>query len=732
MELSDFENILKSNQTLYNVCDEVFEELNMDWEKDVHVWDEIWFMEETVTKDNNGEVSTASINRMVEVLAPPSFSDSDRNRRRTESSGNSYKLKNTSTIERKMGINENPNQTEEKLSPIQKIADKLERFKVVFFFTYKHFTTAEVILKKLFQRFEVPSFVDTNIGFNIQNKVVENIRYWLHAHPKDFTNQMLRDLEDFTTKNMNSPLSSLALKNTSAIFESDDEEEKESGINDNINEYVQKMKHELHLSPYESYVNTYFLTFSVPGYKNPRKALSFCQHLLSSQLIAKINGQMEFSPLQTDIYQIKVDEKDTLLTLNMILCELNIYSSYLATVEDDSKSPILFLKDVHDFKGINDVKTRGEEANTIYEKYLTKTSKFKINVDEKILKGIESLVKQSVADPALFDEARNKIYYELMNGSYAQFMITKQFKDLSVWYLKKMTGYSIRLPCSRNVNSKNYPDPILPKGFHEITKLNKNMTLKVNRELAPGVQFIDIDDVELARQMAIIAFDLFVKIQRSELLHQAWSKPKLQHEAPNLMAFINRFNSESAFLAVSILSNTRVKARAKVMDKFIRIAYQSKVLRNYSTAFALLSALNSASVNRLKHTKNLLPKPTLQMLNELESFFISNNNYKTLRDALANSDNQPTIPSMAIYLQDLTFIEDGNPSKVKDLINFEQKRQMANVLSTILSFQELSYNFIKIIPLNNLLQRLPVANENQLYQMSLACEPRGADPSSIL
>ena len=55
---------------------------------------------------------------------------------------------------------------------------------------------------------------------------------------------------------------------------------------------------------------------------------------------------------------------------------------------------------------------------------------------------------------------------------------------------------------------------------------------KILKELAPGLEFNDIDELELARQLTLISFDHYSRIERVELLSQAWAKR--QHMAPNL------------------------------------------------------------------------------------------------------------------------------------------------------------------------------------------------------
>ncbi len=106
---------------------------------------------------------------------------------------------------------------------------------------------------------------------------------------------------------------------------------------------------------------------------------------------------------------------------------------------------------------------------------------------------------------------------------------------------------------------------------------------------------------------------------------------------------------------------------------------------------ALISSLSSAPINRLKFTKAQLSKQAIVMLTEMESFFSSSNNFKTYRDAIAEGlvegSEKPTIPHMALFLQDLTFIADGNPSTVKGIINFEQKTQVYQVISQITKMQ---------------------------------------------
>lgn len=88
----------------------------------------------------------------------------------------------------------------------------------------------------------------------------------------------------------------------------------------------------------------------------------------------------------------------------------------------------------------------------------------------------------------------------------------------------------------------------------------------------PNLEFIDLDETEIARQLTIIEFELFANIQPTELLNQAWNKPKLKHRASNVLAMINRSNEVSGWVAAMILKQEKLRTRARMWIKFVKIA----------------------------------------------------------------------------------------------------------------------------------------------------------------
>lgn len=76
----------------------------------------------------------------------------------------------------------------------------------------------------------------------------------------------------------------------------------------------------------------------------------------------------------------------------------------------------------------------------------------------------------------------------------------------------------------------------------------------------------------MSKHNATDARHFLTMMKASEFLNQAWNKPKLKHRSPNLLKAINHFNDISSWIAHTILKVERIKERARIMIKVIRMA----------------------------------------------------------------------------------------------------------------------------------------------------------------
>lgn len=92
-----------------------------------------------------------------------------------------------------------------------------------------------------------------------------------------------------------------------------------------------------------------------------------------------------------------------------------------------------------------------------------------------------------------------------------------------------------------------------------------------------------------------------------------------------------------------------------------------------------------------------------------------------------------------VYLTDLTFIEDGNPDNIKcptnaekEIINFQKRDMVYNILQQILDFQQTPFPFSILEPIHTLLTEFPHESERELFALSILHEPRNVDAKSVL
>ncbi|KAI9183411.1 Guanine nucleotide exchange factor lte1 [Blastocladiella emersonii ATCC 22665] len=121
----------------------------------------------------------------------------------------------------------------------------------------------------------------------------------------------------------------------------------------------------------------------------------------------------------------------------------------------------------------------------------------------------------------------------------------------------------------------------------------------------------------------------------------------------NVKHVIDRFNTTCQWVASQILIVEDASMRAKVIEKFIKIAAKCEAYSNYCTLMAITLALQAPHIDRLKRTwakVSAEKKATLAHLIELTSPF---HNFKNLRKAM--EDSSTGVPFIGIYFSDLLF-----------------------------------------------------------------------------
>ncbi|KAJ5072420.1 guanine nucleotide exchange factor [Anaeramoeba ignava] len=234
----------------------------------------------------------------------------------------------------------------------------------------------------------------------------------------------------------------------------------------------------------------------------------------------------------------------------------------------------------------------------------------------------------------------------------------------------------------------------------------------------------ELEPMEIAKQLTIFEYDLFCEIGVSEFFNNAWYRTTKFEKSPNIVRIIDHFNSLSKFISTQIIQKQNLKERVKIVDSIIMTVTHLVEMRNFNTTVAFLAGLNSSSVYRLKRTFEKLSEKTMKKFEEIKEMFKADKAYSNLRFEMKKSQ-KPFIPYLGLFLTDLTFIHEGNPDSLNDLINFTKLRFEYNVLTEFYSGLDGNFDFIPIPQFQRILYLgLKGISERKQYDLSLKIEPR--------
>ncbi|NXG74165.1 RGL1 protein, partial [Baryphthengus martii] len=256
-------------------------------------------------------------------------------------------------------------------------------------------------------------------------------------------------------------------------------------------------------------------------------------------------------------------------------------------------------------------------------------------------------------------------------------------------------------------------------GFYDISfsSLDDDEELEMNSLDELEFSFFPHDLV--AEQLTYMDAKLFKKVVPHHCLGCIWSrrdKKENEHLVPTIRATISQFNAITRCVVSTILKSRELKIqqRAKIIEKWILIAHECRILKNFSSLRAIISALQSNPIYRLKKCWACVPKDIMLMFEELSDIFSDSDNYLTCRELLmkegtskfANLDSnvkenqkrtqrrqqlqkdmgvmQGTVPYLGTFLTDLVMLDTALQDYIEGgLINFDKRRKEFEIIAQI-------------------------------------------------
>ncbi|RVE69081.1 hypothetical protein OJAV_G00074170 [Oryzias javanicus] len=249
---------------------------------------------------------------------------------------------------------------------------------------------------------------------------------------------------------------------------------------------------------------------------------------------------------------------------------------------------------------------------------------------------------------------------------------------------------------------------------------------------------MDFNALSIAEQLTRMDSGLFVKVVLYQCLGSVWSQRDKENMSPTIRATITQFNAVT-------------NQRARVIEKWIKVAQDCRRLKNFSSVKAILSALQSNAVYRLRKTWAAVCRDSMAAFDNLCDTFPDENCVLTNRELLTAEEGTQgsgenaspkiskkcplprqmstsggVVPYLGTYLSVLTMLDTALPDTLEDgLINFEKRRREFDVLSQIRVMQACcsQYNLPSHPRIAAWLQGNKLLSDQESHELSRQLEP---------
>ncbi|XP_023602256.1 ral guanine nucleotide dissociation stimulator-like 2 isoform X2 [Myotis lucifugus] len=272
----------------------------------------------------------------------------------------------------------------------------------------------------------------------------------------------------------------------------------------------------------------------------------------------------------------------------------------------------------------------------------------------------------------------------------------------------------------------------------------------------------------LAEQLTLLDAELFLNLVPSQCLGGLWGhrdRPGHSHLCPSVRATVTQFNKVAGAVVSSVLGAIstgedpgevtirplRPPQRARLLEKWIRVAEECRLLRNFSSVYAVVSALQSSPIHRLRAAWGEAARDSLRVFSSLCQIFSEEDNYSQSRELLLREvKGQPSlepnsrkalksgsrgggvVPYLGTFLKDLVMLDAASKDELENgYINFDKRRKEFAVLSELRRLQNecRGYDLRPDPDIQQWLQGLRPLTEAQSHRVSCEVEPPGTgDP----
>lgn len=277
----------------------------------------------------------------------------------------------------------------------------------------------------------------------------------------------------------------------------------------------------------------------------------------------------------------------------------------------------------------------------------------------------------------------------------------------------KLTGYErIAENLSNLLSVSSWPQPL--EGPKSIYPPNKE-----------SLDLLDIDPLELARQMTLDDLVLYSSLEVRDFLSCEWSDRATPEKARTIRAMTDNFNVTAEWVTGTLLSPVMDdQTRGKCIRHFILTASELLKMNNFNSCVKILGALGGQAIFRL-HTWDRVPKEDVKVYEDMRGLIA--NHWAGLRELMATC-KPPSIPVISPFLGDLTYIAEMK-AKRNNMYNFRKLLLTSQAIDKALRHIDFRYWFNDIPEIRRWIkacEKNKRMTPEKAHEMSLLIQPREA------
>ncbi|KAM0793202.1 hypothetical protein ACM66B_000672 [Microbotryomycetes sp. NB124-2] len=248
---------------------------------------------------------------------------------------------------------------------------------------------------------------------------------------------------------------------------------------------------------------------------------------------------------------------------------------------------------------------------------------------------------------------------------------------------------------------------------------------------------MEIPDDVVATQITRITWKAFSEMSPRDLLRHVLAPrdPRnpgfaLRNTNSAVSRSIQFVNYLADWVSTMILVQSKLKNRARMIEKCISIAARLRERENFDALLGVLAGLNSQPVFRLTDTMQLVNQKlegdklvTSKKLRSLNKLMANSKSFAAYRMALANS-GASMIPYLGVHLQDITAVNEVKRDMRDAKVNWTKFQQIGRSAAVVLDCSKVAPKLVTDRAVERMIVGVPVLDKNQQYALSELHQPR--------